>query len=142
MSTLNTIGIVGIVGLLVATFFTVKNYRLVMRWKQKAFLEEIRADELRSAALSSLDRSKKIQEDMRAVASMPAADVAGKLTEERKSNPERYYKGMGAPDAEDLAMDPFVSGSYDYGVLVGALWMARLVQDGITDVRNRKRTLK
>ena len=70
---------------------------------------------------------------------MSASDVAVKLKEERESNPERYYKAMGYPDAEGLAMDPFISGSYDYGVIVGALWMARLVESGISDVKNRKR---
>lgn len=139
MNALNVIQILGIVALMVATFFTVKNYRLVQRQRKKVILEEIRVGRLRAAAFASLTRSSMIQGDMMSVASMTAADVAVKLEEERKCNPERYYKGMGAPEAEDLSMDPFVSGSYDYGVLVGALWMARLVESGISDVKNRKR---
>ena len=136
MNTLNVIQIIGIVGLLVATFFTVKNHMLVSKQRRKVILQEIHADRLRRAALTSLARSKRIQDDMMSVASMTSMDVTRKLREERENDPERYYKGMGVPDSEDLAMD--VSGSYDYGVIIGALWMARLVESGIADVRRKR----
>lgn len=139
MSTLNVIQIIGIVGLLVATFFTVKNHMLVSKQRRKVILQEIHADRLRMAALTSLARSKRIQDDMMSVASMTSMDVTRKLREEKENDPERYYKGMGIPDPEGTLMDSFVSGSYDYGVLIGALWMARLVQNGVSGVRCPKK---
>ena len=79
MNTINVIQIVGIVALIVASVFTVKNYRLVQRQRRKVILEEIRVGRLRAAAFASLTRSSMIQGDMMSVASMTAADVAVKL---------------------------------------------------------------
>ena len=96
-------------------------------------VKEVHAERLRDAALKSLSRSQKIQEEMRSVAAMTPVEVTRRLKEELDRDPERFYSGLGVPDAEGLAMN--VSGSYEYGVIIGALWMARLVENGIADVR-------
>ena len=127
MNTINVIQIVGIVALIVASVSTYRNYELVKKWRWNVMVKEVHAERLRDAALESLCRSKKIQDKMLSVAAATPDDVVKKLKDERERDPERYYKGMGIPDPEGTLMDSFVSGSYDYGVLIGALWMARLV---------------
>ena len=54
---------------------------------------------------------------------MTTDEIIGELAEIKRQDPEGFYNGLGLGDGGVHILDPFFSGSYELGLVVGAKWM-------------------
>lgn len=60
---------------------------------------------------------------------MTANEIIIALEKMKAEDPERFYKALGYGDHGACIMKQFVSGSYELGLVAGALWMRDIFEE-------------